>query len=199
MSTEKSKSQKQARKTAKNLKAVIKPAKTLKARKKTVVPKAPSPVKHPVKLEVKAVKPEARPKEIKKKLPSGEFIGAAGKRKTAVARVRLHTNGTGVITVNERPLEQFFTLPYHQLVVRSPLKLTAKEKTFDISVKTEGGGINAQAEASRHGISKALVLTDPNLRGTLKRAGFLTRDARVKERKKYGLHRARRGPQFSKR
>lgn len=185
----------------------VKKPKSAALQPKVLTPVALKPVapKQAVKPPVAAPKPKpataksvaAKPAVIK--APAGEYIGASGKRKTAIARVRLMTKGTGKITVNGRLFEEYFPIPFHQLVVRSPLKLAAKENIFDFHIQAQGGGINAQADACRHGISKTLLLIDPALRGTLKRAGFLTRDARVKERKKYGLHRARRAPQFSKR
>lgn len=128
-----------------------------------------------------------------------EYFYANGKRKTAVSRVRLYKNDKGAFTVNDRSFENFFPLSYHQQVVHSPFKITSLDGKFSMTAKVFGGGMNAQAEAIRHGISKALLNYDPGLRSTLKRAGYLTRDARVKERKKPGLHRARRAPQFSKR
>ncbi len=130
---------------------------------------------------------------------SGEFYYAAGKRKTSVARVRLIQNGTGNITVNEKPAKEYFTLLTSHGIITSPLKLTGTTKNFDIVITVCGGGLSAQAEAARHGISRALLTFDETFRGTLKKAGFLTRDARNKERKKPGLKRARRAPQFSKR
>ncbi len=128
-----------------------------------------------------------------------EYIYATGKRKSAVARVRLYPNGEGEITVNDKPLEKYFTLMTSVGVIKSPLKLTGLTKNFNITAKIIGGGVSAQAEALRHGISRALLEYNPELRTTLKKAGFLTRDARVKERKKPGLKRARKAPQFSKR
>ena len=127
----------------------------------------------------------------------GKYFYANGKRKTSIARIRLY-EGKGEIIVNERSLEDYF---FGTLIgnVKAPLKLVDMLKRFDISVKVIGGGISSQAEAVRHGIAKALIVFDPELRTLLKRAGFLTRDARVKERKKFGLHRARRAPQWSKR
>lgn len=130
---------------------------------------------------------------------TAEYFYAVGKRKTSVARVRLYTNGKGDIVVNDLPAEEYFNLITSMGVVRSPLKITNTSKKFDISIKVLGGGVNSQAEAIRHGISRALLEFDPQLRVTLKKAGFLTRDARIKERKKPGLKRARRAPQFSKR
>ncbi len=128
-----------------------------------------------------------------------QYFYASGKRKTAVARVRLYPNGKGDIIVNEKPAEQYFSLLAATGSVKYPLKLTGLTKKFDISAKVVGGGLSAQAEAVRHGISKALLDFDNELRATLKKAGLLTRDARIKERKKPGLKRARRAPQFSKR
>lgn len=128
-----------------------------------------------------------------------EYFYGCGKRKTSVARVRLYKNGKGIITVNSKPVEEYFVLTTQHGTIVSPLKLTGLNKKFDISIMVNGGGINAQADASRHGISRALLEYDDSLRQTLKKAGFLTRDARVKERKKPGLKRARRAPQFSKR
>lgn len=132
-------------------------------------------------------------------LRTGEFFYAAGHRKTSVARVRLYPKGEGLFTVNGKKLEEYIVVPSKRDAVKAPLRTTGHLKTFDISVKTEGGGLGGQADAIRHGIAKALLEFDPSLRITLKRAGFLTRDPRMKERKKYGLHRARRAPQWSKR
>lgn len=127
-----------------------------------------------------------------------KYTYANGKRKTSVARVRLH-KGEGEITINEKPIKDFFAIKMLIGVVKSPLKLTGTLKNFDITVKVSGGGISSQADAIRHGISKALVGSDPLNKPTLKKAGLLTRDSRVKERKKFGLKRARKAPQFSKR
>ncbi|MFO7766362.1 MAG: 30S ribosomal protein S9 [Pelovirga sp.] len=123
---------------------------------------------------------------------------ATGKRKTSVARVWM-TPGTGVITVNKRPLDVFFGRETSKMVVRQPLELTDNIGKFDISVNVVGGGISGQAGAIKHGITKALLEVDPELRATLKKAGFITRDSRIKERKKYGRAAARRSFQFSKR
>lgn len=133
------------------------------------------------------------------KKKSVQYFYSAGKRKTSVARVRLYINGKGDITVNDRPAEKYFTMITNMGVIKQPLKLTGHTNKFDISVKVLGGGVNSQAEAVRHGISRALLDFDSSLRATLKKAGLLTRDARIKERKKPGLKRARRAPQFSKR
>jgi len=145
-------------------------------------------------------KQDTTDKPVTAKKSSGlSYHYAAGKRKTSIARVRLYTGGKGDVVVNEKPMDKYFTLLTSRGIVLSPLKLTGLNKKFDISAKITGGGINSQAEALRHGISRALLEFDADLRGTLKKAGFLTRDARIKERKKPGLKRARRAPQFSKR
>ena len=121
-----------------------------------------------------------------------------GRRKTSVARVYL-VSGKGEITINKRPIDEYFGLETLKVIVRQPLVATDTLGKFDVKVSVKGGGTTGQAGAIRHGISRALLTADPELRGTLKKAGFLTRDPRMKERKKYGLHAARRAPQFSKR
>jgi small subunit ribosomal protein S9 len=123
---------------------------------------------------------------------------ATGKRKSSIARVIL-LPGDGSIEVNKRPLEEFFPRPLHQTVVRQPLAATGYEGNVDVRVRVHGGGVSGQAGAVRHGIARALTEVDPELRIELKRRGFLTRDARVKERRKAGLKKARKRPQFSKR
>jgi small subunit ribosomal protein S9 len=123
---------------------------------------------------------------------------ATGKRKTSIARVTL-LPGSGKIEVNQRSLEEFFPRPLHRTTVRQPLATTGYEKSVDVRVRVHGGGISGQAGAVRHGIARALTEVDPELRGELKRRGFLTRDARAKERRKAGLKKARKRPQFSKR
>jgi small subunit ribosomal protein S9 len=123
---------------------------------------------------------------------------ATGKRKTSVARVILRP-GTGTYTINGRPLDEFFPRPTLQKAARQPLETAGYETRMDVVAKIHGGGVSAQAGALRHGVARALVEADPNLRSELKRRGFLTRDARVKERKKAGLKKARKRPQFSKR
>ncbi|MBQ1632112.1 MAG: 30S ribosomal protein S9 [Clostridia bacterium] len=125
------------------------------------------------------------------------YIGT-GRRKKSVARVRL-LPGTGNITINKRDIDEYFGLETLKMIVRAPLVLTNLSEKYDVNVNVYGGGTTGQAGAIRHGISRALLSVDPELRGTLKKAGFLTRDPRMKERKKYGLHAARRAPQFSKR
>lgn len=123
---------------------------------------------------------------------------ATGKRKRSIARVIL-LPGSGKIEVNRRPLEEFFPRPLHQTMARQPLTITGYDSNVDVRIRVNGGGVSGQAGAVRHGIAKALTEIDPELRGELKRRGFLTRDARVKERRKAGLKKARKRPQFSKR
>jgi small subunit ribosomal protein S9 len=131
-------------------------------------------------------------------LAAGARYRATGKRKTAIARVTL-LPGTGAYTINGRPLEVFFPRATLQRNIRQPLEAVGYEARMDVVSRMHGGGVSAQAGALRHGISRALLEADPNLRGELKRRGFLTRDPRVKERKKAGLKKARKRPQFSKR
>jgi len=131
-------------------------------------------------------------------LASGARYRATGKRKTAVARVILKP-GTGAYLVNGKTLDAFFPRPALARNIRQPLECVGYEDRMDVVVRVHGGGVSAQAGALRHGISRALLEADPNLRGELKRRGFLTRDPRVKERKKAGLKKARKKPQFSKR
>ena len=123
---------------------------------------------------------------------------ATGKRKTAIARVILKP-GTGAYTINGKTLNDFFPRPTLQRNIRQPLETVGYEDRMDVIARMQGGGVSAQADALRHGISRALIEADPNLRSELKRRGFLTRDARAKERKKAGLKKARKKPQFSKR
>nr|MDD6335519.1 30S ribosomal protein S9 [bacterium] len=126
-----------------------------------------------------------------------QYLGT-GRRKKAVARVRL-LPGEGNILVNKRDLDDYFGLETLKMTVRAPLELTETAGKFDVLVNVYGGGLNGQAGAIRHGIARALVKADEELKGALKKAGYLTRDPRMKERKKYGLKAARRAPQFSKR
>ncbi len=130
---------------------------------------------------------------------TGQYFYGTGRRKTATARVRLYKGKDGKLVVNGQKGERYFNPAYLAEVVMEPLKLTGMQKSFDISAKVSGGGIAAQADAIRHGVARALVTFDVNLKTSLKKAGLLTRDARAKERKKFGLKRARRAPQFSKR
>ncbi len=129
---------------------------------------------------------------------STQFDYGTGRRKTATARTRLYA-GSGNIEINGRPMEQYFPRKTLQMIIRQPLVLTKNTERFDIKVNVKGGGQAGQAAAVRHGISRALLQADAELRGVLKRAGFLTRDARKKERKKYGLAAARARYQYSKR
>ena len=126
-----------------------------------------------------------------------KFYGT-GRRKKSIARVNL-TPGTGKITVNKRDLDEFFGMETLKVIVKQPLELTGTADKFDVLVNVHGGGFTGQAGAIRHGISRALLKADAEYRPALKKAGFLTRDPRMKERKKYGLKAARRAPQFSKR
>ena len=132
---------------------------------------------------------------VKKKL---QFWGT-GRRKSAVARVRLIPGGNGTITINDRSIDEYCDLDTLKLIIRQPLALTETESKYDVFVNVKGGGFTGQAGAIRHGIARALIVAEPELRSALKAAGYLTRDPRMKERKKYGLKKARRAPQFSKR
>lgn len=127
-----------------------------------------------------------------------EKVAATGRRKESVARVRL-APGTGRFVLNGRSLEEYFPRPALRMVVTEPLRLTNTADRFDVFATLQGGGISGQAGALRHGIARALAEGDPTLRGELKKRGLLTRDARAKERRKYGLKKARKAPQFSKR
>ena len=123
---------------------------------------------------------------------------ATGRRKEAVARVRL-VEGTGSYQLNGRSIDEFFPTRAHRMIVSSPLRLAGKDKDLDVLARIEGGGVSGQAGALRHGIARALIELDPELRPLLKKEGFLTRDPREKERRKYGLKKARKAPQYSKR
>jgi small subunit ribosomal protein S9 len=127
-----------------------------------------------------------------------QFLGT-GRRKKAIARVRLLPEGSGNITINNKSLDEYFGLDTLKYIVNQPLELTNNTSKYDVIVNVKGGGFTGQAGAIRHGISRALVLADAETKADLKKAGFLTRDPRAKERKKYGLKKARRAPQFSKR
>ena len=127
------------------------------------------------------------------------YMYGTGRRKSSVAHVHLFPGGTGSITINGRDIDDYFGLETLKMVVRQPLNATDTLGKVDIVATVEGGGVSGQAGALRHGISRALLLVNPEFRPVLKKAGFLTRDPRMKERKKYGLKAARRAPQFSKR
>ena len=129
---------------------------------------------------------------------SKPYLYGTGRRKHSVARVRVYP-GTGSITINGRDIDDYFGLDTLKLIVRQPMAITETLGKYDIVCTVAGGGVAGQAGAIRHGVSRALLLHDPELRPALKKAGFLTRDPRMKERKKYGLKAARRAPQFSKR
>ena len=126
------------------------------------------------------------------------YFYGTGRRKSSVARVRVY-NGTGKITINDRDIDEYFGLETLKLIVRQPLALTDNIGKYDVVCRVTGGGVTGQAGAIRHGISRALLQANEELRPALKKAGFLTRDPRMKERKQYGLKGARRAPQFSKR
>ena len=128
-----------------------------------------------------------------------QYQYGTGRRKSSVARVRVYQGGTGSITINGRDIDDYFGLETLKMVVRQPLNTTSTLGKVDIVATVEGGGVSGQAGALRHGISRALLQVNPDFRPILKKAGFLTRDPRMKERKKYGLKAARRAPQFSKR
>ena len=160
--------------------------------------KAPAPKKRVVKKV--APKPEAQkvvPIQTASE-PRRTYLFAVGKRKTAIARVRYYHKGSGSVLVNKKPLELYFPSPNLQTMIRQPLTLTGNTPG-ELSIKVNGGGYRSQADSVRHGIARVLLLVDPTYRKVLKPAGLLTRDARVKERKKYGLKRARRAPQWQKR
>jgi small subunit ribosomal protein S9 len=123
---------------------------------------------------------------------------STGRRKEAIARVRI-VPGSGEVRINGRPLDDYFPTRVHRMVAQSPLRTVGREKDYDIVASIEGGGVNGQAGALRLGIARALIELDPDLRPQLKSEGFLTRDAREKERRKYGLKKARKAPQYSKR
>ena len=129
---------------------------------------------------------------------SKPLVQSTGRRKEAVARVRLRP-GTGKITINGRTFEDFFPMATHRMIVAEGLKLTTTDETYDVDATLHGGGVSGQAGAMRMGIARALVELDEEARPTLKKAGLLTRDARAKESKKYGLKKARKAPQYSKR
>lgn len=131
--------------------------------------------------------------------PKKAYFYGTGRRKSSVARVKLIPNGTGAATINNRTLDNYFGLETLKYIVKQPLELLGLTEKFDIEVKVTGGGFTGQAGAIRLGVAKALLQADAEYRPQLKKAGFLTRDSRMKERKKYGLKAARKAPQFSKR
>jgi small subunit ribosomal protein S9 len=126
------------------------------------------------------------------------LVQSTGRRKGAVARVRVRP-GTGVIKINDRDVAHYFPSKAHQMILSEPLRITSTDEAYDVDASLHGGGVSGQAGALRLGIARALVELDPEMRTTLKRAGFLSRDQREKESKKYGLKKARKAPQYSKR
>lgn len=143
----------------------------------------------PVVLEEEEIKP----------IKLTKYIEAVGRRKTSIARVRIITQGEKAMSVNGKPLEKYFQSPGIRGIITSPLNKMKVDELFNISVKVSGGGVHSQAEAIRHGIARALVEYNQEFRKRLRKSGYLTRDPRMKERKKFGLKRARRAPQWSKR
>ena len=130
---------------------------------------------------------------------SDQYYEGIGRRKTSTARVRLHTGGTGAITVNDKPVDEYFGRQTDAQNVAAPLKLAGVDMRFDVTVKVNGGGDTGQADAVAMGVARALLESDPELKPMLRKAGYLTRDARAKERKKPGLKRARKAPTYTKR
>ena len=140
-------------------------------------------------------------KKVTKKIPANKNVEytASGRRKNSIARVRLTPNGKGNFVINKKNIEEYFNLGVYRLVANQPFEVTDTMGKYDVVVNVNGGGLSGQAGAIRHGIARALVKADESLKAEIKKAGFLTRDARVKERKKYGLKKARKAPQFRKR
>ena len=142
---------------------------------------------------------EIKKEKKEKKEKAANYFEAVGRRKTSVARARLFRGGESVITVNGKKMSDYFPTKELQNIVHNPLKIMGLDKEFTVSAKVSGGGIHSQAEALRHGISRALVVMDIEMRKKLKKAQFLKRDPRAKERRKFGLKKARKAPQWSKR
>ena len=151
--------------------------------------------------EVKTEEVKKTTKKATKKIPANKNVefAATGRRKNSIARVRLTPNGKGQFIINKLPIEEYFNLGVYRLVANQPFEVTETLGKYDVVVNVHGGGLSGQAGAIRHGIARALVKADESLKPEIKKAGFLTRDARVKERKKYGLKKARKAPQFRKR
>jgi len=185
---------------ANTIKSTTKTAVKKPVAKKAPIGKKPAVKKLSVKqldVKVQADKEEALEKDIK--IPAGKYFEAVGRRKTSQARVRLFTQNKKDITVNGRPFDKYFPTLVWQKTVEAPLEKLNCLGKFGIQVQVGGGGVSSQAEAVRHAISRALVLLNPYFRKRLRKSGYLTRDSRMRERKKFGLKRARRAPQWSKR
>ncbi len=166
--------------------------KKTETKKKTVTAKVVTSVKAQPKLDELVVEE----KDSKKK---AEYLYGVGKRKSAVAQVRVYKKGTGKVTINGKDVADYCATPNHVEKVLSPLKVVGQNEKLDVTAKVVGGGSNAQAEAVRHGMARALLLLNINFRKPLKKSGYITRDPRKKERKKPGLKRARKAPQWKKR
>ena len=140
-------------------------------------------------------------KKVTKKIPANKNVeySATGRRKGSIARVRIMPNGKGQFTINKVNIDEYFKLGVYKLVANQPFEVTDTMGKYDVVVNVHGGGLSGQAGAIRHGVARALVKADESLKAEIKKAGFLTRDSRVKERKKYGLKKARKAPQFRKR
>ena len=140
-------------------------------------------------------------KKVTKKIPANKNVEytATGRRKNSIARVRLTPNGKGNFVINKKNIEEYFNLGVYRLVANQSFEITGTMGKYDVVVNVNGGGLSGQAGAIRHGVARALVKADESLKSEIKKAGFLTRDARIKERKKYGLKKARKAPQFRKR
>lgn len=173
---------------------------TKKTAKKTTLKVKKKETKKETKTKTKTkVKETAEKKKTEKTARKAKYWEGVGRRKTAVARVRIVTRGKKEFLVNEKKLEDYFSVDLLDKKATAPLDILNLLDKFKVSVRANGGGIDAQAEAIRHGLSRALVKFNPNFRKKLKKAGFLTRDPRMKERKKFGLKKARKAPQWSKR
>ena len=140
-------------------------------------------------------------KKTTKKIPANKNVefDATGRRKNSIARVRITPNGKGQFIINKKNIDEYFNLGVYKLVANQPFEITQTTGKYDVVVNVHGGGLSGQAGAIRHAIARALIKADESLKAEIKKAGFLTRDARVKERKKYGLKKARKAPQFRKR
>lgn len=162
---------------------------------KKATPKKKAAPKKSVEVEESVEEVQAETPEMKK----GSYIPSVGRRKTAIARIRLIKNGKGNITVNGKPFDKYFTTFEYRRQVTDPMVVVGQNEAVDVSVKVQGGGVRGQAEAVRHGIARALIELNPTFRKSLKKLGYLKRDPREKERKKFGLKKARKSPQWSKR